>query len=159
MPKKSVEYDGEDAERSHPGAPFRTGSVSSCCFQLSFSRRMALIRRKPPCSKSFPEGSHFLGWVNIGIVRQGSLLQFGTFWRSIPAAELPEVGNEVSIMTISRFALSLILLASLPQQVHSPEDSPISFLPGESVTMTKTFCMRKSYYSLFLVPSSESIIS
>ena len=107
----------------------------------------------------FLRAAHFLGWVNIRIVRQGSFLQFGTFWRSIPAAELPEVGNEVFIVTISRFALSLILLASLPQQVHSPEDSPISFLPGESVTMTKTFCMRKSYYSLFLVPSSESTIS
>lgn len=57
MPKKSIEYDGEDAAWYQPGAPFRTDSVSSCCFQLSFSRRMALIRRRPPGSKSFPEGS------------------------------------------------------------------------------------------------------
>jgi len=139
--------------------PLELGVLVAAAFSLVSLGEWPSSGERHLAQNHFLRAAHFLGWVNIGIVRQGSLLQFGTFWRSIPAAELPEVGNEVSIMTISRFALSLILLTSLPQQVHSPEDSPISFLPGESVTTTKTFCMRKSYYSLFLVPSSESITS
>lgn len=93
MPKKSVEYDGEDAERSHPGAPFRTGSVSSCCFQLSFSRRMALIRRTPPCSKSFPEGSPL---SRMGQHRDSKAGLFASIWdilKKHPRCRAPRGGE------------------------------------------------------------------
>ena len=124
MPKKSVGYDGEDVERYHPAALFRTGSVSSCSFQLSFSRRMALIRRKPPCSKSFPEGSPLSRMDQFSSVQSLSCVQlFATPWTAARQASLsitnswspPKPMSIESVMPSNHLILCrpLLLLSSI----------------------------------------------
>ena len=111
----------------------------------------------------FLRAAQFLGWVNIGVLRQGSLLQFGAILKEHPSSRAPRgKGWGLCCDCLKVHSSQPFLACFSAPQVRSPEDSPISFLHtnlhlnnlflGESVTMTKTFCIKEPYYSPFLIP-------
>lgn len=60
----------------------------------------------------FLRAAHFLGWVNIGVLRQGSLLQFGTILKEHPSSRAPRGMG----WGLCCDCLKVHLLASLPHR-------------------------------------------
>lgn len=59
--------------------PLELGVLVAAAFSLVSLGEWPSSGESHLAQNHFLRAAHFLGWVNIGIVRQGSLLQFGTF--------------------------------------------------------------------------------